>query len=106
MSRRGFLRWGAAVGTSAAASKKLLAGLRRKKGRAADAAQAARAGAPVERMVRTGCPSHNCGGRCLLRVYVRDGVIVRIDGDDRPGDTAADPQLRPCLRGRAYRRRQ
>jgi anaerobic dimethyl sulfoxide reductase subunit A len=103
MSRRGFLRWGAAVGTSAAASKKLFAGLRRKKVPAVDAAQAA---APVERMIRTGCPSHNCGGRCLLRVHVRDGVIVRIDGDDRPGDTAADPQLRPCLRGRAYRRRQ
>jgi anaerobic dimethyl sulfoxide reductase subunit A len=57
-------------------------------------------------MIRTGCPSHNCGGRCLLRVYVRDGAIVRIDGDDRPGDTTDDPQLRPCIRGRAYRRRQ
>jgi hypothetical protein len=24
-----------------------------------------------ERMVRVGCPAHNCGGRCLLRVFVR-----------------------------------
>jgi len=59
-----------------------------------------------ERMVRSGCPSHNCGGRCLLRVYVKDGVITRIEGDDRPGDTLEDPQLRACVRGRGYRHRQ
>ena len=59
-----------------------------------------------ERMVRTGCPSHNCGGRCLLRVYVKDGVITRIEGDDRPDDTLEDPQLRACVRGRGYRHRQ
>ena len=57
-------------------------------------------------MIRTGCPSHNCGGRCLLKVFVRDGRIVRIETDDRPGDTLADPQLRACIRGRAYRKRQ
>ncbi len=59
-----------------------------------------------ERMIRTGCPSHNCGGRCVIRVFVKDGVITRIEGDDRPGDRVEDPQLRACLRGRAYRRRQ
>jgi anaerobic dimethyl sulfoxide reductase subunit A len=59
-----------------------------------------------ERMIRAGCPSHNCGGRCLLKVYVKDGVITRIEGDDRPDDSIQDPQLRPCIRGRAYRRRQ
>jgi anaerobic dimethyl sulfoxide reductase subunit A len=59
-----------------------------------------------ERMVRTGCPSHNCGGRCLLRVWVRDGVIIRIDTDDRPTDDPSAPQLRACVRGRSYRGRQ
>jgi anaerobic dimethyl sulfoxide reductase subunit A len=58
------------------------------------------------RLVRTGCPAHNCGGRCLLTVHVKDGVIVRIDTDDRPSDRVDDPQLRACIRGRAYRRRQ
>jgi anaerobic dimethyl sulfoxide reductase subunit A len=58
------------------------------------------------RMVRTGCPAHNCGGRCLLRVWVKDNAIVRIDTDDRPGDTVEDPQLRACMRGRGYRWRQ
>ena len=58
------------------------------------------------RMVRLGCPAHNCGGRCLLRVHVEGGRIIRIETDDRPADTADAPQLRACLRGRAYRRRQ
>lgn len=57
-------------------------------------------------MIRTGCPAHNCGGRCLLRVWVRDNTVVRIDTDDRPGDEPSDPQLRACVRGRAYRFRQ
>ncbi len=57
-------------------------------------------------VVRTGCPAHNCGGRCVLKVSVRNGEIVRIETDDRPGDHISDPQLRACIRGRAYRRRQ
>jgi len=47
----------------------------------------------------TSCP-HDCGGRCVLRVHLKDGVIRRIDSDE--GD---EPQLRACLRGRAYRQR-
>jgi anaerobic dimethyl sulfoxide reductase subunit A len=42
----------------------------------------------------------------LLKVHVRDGKIVRIEGDDRPSDGLENPQLRPCIRGRAYRQRQ
>ena len=105
MSRRGFLRWSALAGTSAAAGKKLFGGLR-KRNPVLGGGTAGQAALAVEKMVRTGCPSHNCGGRCLLRVYVRNGVVVRIDGDDRAGDSLDDPQLRACVRGRAYRRRQ
>ncbi|MGE5409445.1 MAG: molybdopterin-dependent oxidoreductase, partial [Clostridiales bacterium] len=60
----------------------------------------------ADKVIRTGCPSHNCGGRCLLKVSVKDGKIIRIGTDDRPEDTIADPQLRACLRGRSYLRRQ
>jgi anaerobic dimethyl sulfoxide reductase subunit A len=59
-----------------------------------------------EKMIRVGCPSHNCGGRCLLRVHVKDNRIIRIETDDRPNDTVSDPQLRACIRGRSYRHRQ
>lgn len=50
-------------------------------------------------IVFTSC-SHDCGGRCLLKVHVQDGRIVRIETDD-----GEEPQLRACLRGRAYRQR-
>lgn len=55
--------------------------------------------------IRVGCPAHNCGGRCLLIAHIQDGRIIRLDTDDRP-DTLAAPQLRACVRGRAYLRRQ
>jgi anaerobic dimethyl sulfoxide reductase subunit A len=52
-----------------------------------------------EKVVTTTCASH-CGGTCVLRVHVKDGVIARIETDSGP-----EPQLRACLRGRAYRQR-
>ncbi|MDP2993924.1 MAG: molybdopterin-dependent oxidoreductase, partial [Anaerolineales bacterium] len=61
--------------------------------------------ASPEKLIRVGCPAHNCGGRCLLIAHVQDGKITRLDTDDRP-DTLAAPQLRACVRGRAYLRRQ
>lgn len=50
-------------------------------------------------MVRTACIGH-CGGTCLLRVHVKDGVITKIETDD-----GEEPQFRACLKGRANRQR-
>ncbi len=58
------------------------------------------------RIVRTCCPAHNCGGRCLLVAHVRDGVIVRLDSDDRRYDGIDNPRLLACSRGKSYLRRQ
>ena len=55
--------------------------------------------AKAEKVVHTVCASH-CGGACLLKVHVRDGVITRVETDD-----GREPQLRACLKGRAYRQR-
>ena len=52
-----------------------------------------------ELIVPTMCASH-CGGACLLRVHVKDGVITRVETDD-----GEEPQLRACQRGRALRQR-
>lgn len=103
LSRRCFLRLGALAGSSALAvpwSQVLL------EGAPAVAPQPASLAPPGTGIVRVGCPSHNCGGRCLLKLDIRQGVIVRIDTDDRPSDGIDAPQLRACVRGRAYRRRQ
>jgi anaerobic dimethyl sulfoxide reductase subunit A len=62
-------------------------------------------GVKTVRKVRVGCPAHNCGGRCLLIAHIEDGRITHLETDDRP-DTLAAPQLRACVRGRAYLRRQ
>lgn len=50
------------------------------------------------RVVPTGA-CHDCGGRCVLKVHVKDGVAVRVETDDTD-----EPQLRACARGRAYRK--
>ncbi|HWI64933.1 MAG TPA: molybdopterin-dependent oxidoreductase [Symbiobacteriaceae bacterium] len=52
----------------------------------------------------TACP-RNCGSKCILKVYVQDGVIVRMGTDDAVPDDPANPQLRSCLRGWSYRER-
>jgi len=42
----------------------------------------------------------HCGGTCLLKVHVKDGVITRIETDD-----GEEPQYRACVRGRSMRQR-
>lgn len=63
-------------------------------------------GTVARKKIRTSCPAHNCGGRCLLVATVEDGRIVRLDADDRTGDDLAGPRLVACARGRAYLKRQ
>lgn len=46
---------------------------------------------------------HNCGGRCVNKVLVRDGVVVRQKTDDSVEDTIDNPQQRGCVRGRSQR---
>ncbi|MFH1087207.1 MAG: molybdopterin-dependent oxidoreductase, partial [Chloroflexota bacterium] len=50
-----------------------------------------------EQVVFTGC-GVDCGGRCVLRVHLRDGRITRVETDD-----GEEPQYRACARGRAAR---
>ena len=46
-----------------------------------------------ERVVTTSC-SWDCGSRCLLKVHVSRGKIIRIETDERPM-----PSLKACPRG-------
>ena len=57
-------------------------------------------GSAGEEKVEYSICAHHCGGICLLKVHLKDGVITRIEADD--GEA---PQLRPCLRGHALRQK-
>ncbi len=98
LTRRDFLKWSSALGISLnfGEFKNAIASLETK----------TKPYILADKIIRTGCPAHNCGGRCLLKVYVKDNKIVRIETDDRPTDNISDPQLRACIRGRSYLRRQ
>ncbi|MBY9015399.1 MAG: molybdopterin-dependent oxidoreductase [Candidatus Lokiarchaeota archaeon] len=52
-----------------------------------------------EKIIRT-TTAFDCGGRCPLRVHVKDGKVIRIEGDDFEDK---NEQLRACLRCRALR---
>ncbi len=49
-------------------------------------------------IVPMGC-YHDCGGRCVLKAHIKDGKIIRFETDN-----GEEPQIRACLRGRAYRK--
>lgn len=94
MSRRSVLKWGAALaGVTAASGTGLFYGLK------------AANGTPEknEKILWTSC-NVNCGGRCLLRAHVQDGVVTRIETDNCE-DIYGRHQIRACLRGRSMRRR-
>ena len=55
--------------------------------------------AVTEEVINTIC-HHDCGGGCLLKVHVRDGVITRIETDD-----SEELQYRACPKGRAHRQK-
>ena len=46
---------------------------------------------------------HNCGGRCVNKVLVRDGVAIRQKTDDSHEDSPEYFQQRSCVRGHSQR---
>ena len=44
---------------------------------------------------------HNCGGRCVNKVMVKDGAVIRQKTDDSHEDSYEYPQQRGCVRGKA-----
>jgi len=52
------------------------------------------------KIIRT-TPAFDCGGKCPLKLHVKNGKIIRVEGDDTAD---ADGQYRTCIRCRAIRK--
>ena len=102
MSRRTFLKWSAVLGgTAALAQGGLQFGLHKGRSSPRWHASAPSAG----KWVAAAC-WQNCGGRCLNKANVVDGVVTRVKTDDTHPDSADFPQQRGCARGRSQRMRK
>ena len=101
MSRRGFVKAGAAA-TAALAVGGGLVGCANKVEPASDAAEGT--AAAVDGTWVTAACWHNCGGRCLNKALVKDGVVIRQKTDDTHEDSPEYPQQRACVRGRSQRK--
>lgn len=97
LQRRTFLKWSSAIGIPMMAGGvgvKLLVDRQQKEEVASAKAK--------EKIVST-CSINNCGGRCVIKAHVRDGVVVRVSTDTQEGGDLTTPPLRACVRGRNYR---
>ncbi|PLR98832.1 DMSO/selenate family reductase complex A subunit [Bacillus sp. T33-2] len=101
MRRRTFLKWSGALGIPV-----VLGGIGTKQiidrnGPDLQAAKPKEKPGPEE--IISTCSINNCGGRCVIKAHVKDGVVTRISTDTNADDIMA-PQMRACLRGRGYRK--
>ena len=97
LTRRSFIGWTAA--TAAVAAIPVTRGLVAH-AQANGNAQAANS----EGVWKTAACWHDCGGRCLNKVLVKDGGVIRQKTDDTHEDSVDFPQQRGCLRGRSQRK--
>lgn len=95
MTRRSFLKWSAALGGTAALAGGLNYGLKAVETAVTTAANEGK-------WVAAAC-WHNCGGRCLIKAHVVDGVVTRTKTDDTHPDSPDNPQQRGCARGHSQR---
>ncbi len=95
LTRRSFIKWSASLGGTAAIAASGL-----------ELAAATRDLPPTpDEIVWSACMV-NCGSRCPLRLYVKDGVVVRVDPDTTGNDVfGTDQQVRSCVRGHSVRQR-
>ncbi|WHY75664.1 molybdopterin-dependent oxidoreductase [Neobacillus sp. WH10] len=97
MQRRTFLKWSGAIGIPVIAGgigTKMLVD-RKEEPKVLNAKE-------KEKIIST-CSINNCGGRCVIKAHVKDGVVVRVSTDTQETGDLSTPPLRACVRGRNYR---
>ncbi|MEG0504676.1 MAG: molybdopterin-dependent oxidoreductase, partial [Raoultibacter sp.] len=102
ISRRSFLAWSGLLGAGVALTGCTPSGSKEEP-KAAEGAKAF----DYDTVTWSGCHV-NCGSRCPLQMYVKDGTVVRV-GNDNEGTDDFGPdsiyQMRSCVRGRTNRQR-
>ncbi|PLR86752.1 dimethyl sulfoxide reductase subunit A [Bacillus canaveralius] len=96
MSRRSFIGWSSAIAATAAVP--VARGLVAKAEENSNSESSSN-----EEIWKSAACWHNCGGRCVNKVLVKDGVVVRQKTDDTHPDSPDYPQQRGCIRGRSQR---
>ncbi|MCL2895673.1 molybdopterin-dependent oxidoreductase [Brenneria tiliae] len=99
ISRRSFIKW-----SSAATAMVALPISRGLQAAASDGPAQGAAASTKEGVWKPAACWHNCGGRCLNKALVVDGVVERQKTDDTHPDSPDYPQQRGCLRGRSQRK--
>ncbi|HWR41205.1 MAG TPA: molybdopterin-dependent oxidoreductase [Patescibacteria group bacterium] len=99
ISRRSFLK-GTATLAAGAATASILPGCGLQK---VSSDQAEELAQKTGEWITAAC-WHNCGGRCLNKAYVAEGVVIRQKTDDTHPDSPDYPQQRGCARGRSHRK--
>lgn len=104
LSRRSFLAWSGIVGAGAA-----LSGCAPKAEKESSQQSGIIGAEPFayDKAVWGGCHV-NCGSRCPLKLYVKDGTVVRVGNDNEGADDFGPGeiyQMRSCVRGRTNRQR-
>lgn len=98
LSRRQFVAGASAIAASAAA----LGSFGCAPGTTVEETDEVAAGNPEEGGTWTSVACwHNCGGRCMNKVLVKDGAVIRQKTDDTHEDSFDYPQQRGCVRGKA-----
>lgn len=97
LTRRSFVKWSSVLGGTAALGGALLETGLKPLEHTAQAQQA------DGEWITAAC-WHNCGGRCLLKAQVVDGVVTRIKADDFSEEDGNVTRLKACTRG--YSKRQ
>ena len=97
MTRRSFIGWSAAVTVSASIPFSRGLTMKAKELALGDTNDS------VEGVWKSAACWHNCGGRCVNKVLLKDGIVIRQKTDDTHVDSPDFPQQRGCLRGRSQR---
>jgi len=97
MQRRTFLKWSGAIGIPVIAGgigTKMLVDSKE---------ETTVLNAKEKEKIISTCSINNCGGRCVIKAHVKDGVVVRVSTDTQESGDLSVPPLRACVRGRNYR---